>query len=397
MIRINKKILTTLLLSSALLLPTASPQTVQAATTETKYEWIYYGDDDSGYNQQLPVIIRNGVPYIEFKFTAMMAGLEYSLDSTGKRAGFNGWSKKIGVRDGSKIAMLDGKKVTMEGAAFLKKNPNSEEMDMYVPFKFAVQALGGKYDGYDPATHTVKASDIHDYSSVSKVYKGVTYTVTKANGDIFSTVGNNKPIKLTSLNASLDLSDINIRSTPKGLLLITVNDSYGEPHINSQLFQVLLKKGQVIRRTSVDFNWGSTDRVDSYNNRIVLNDGQKLRIIEDGTGNVLETINLLDLAGKGKNQLYSIEAIDDAMILIRNAGDRQLQLISRKTGKSVILFDQLLTPKQQELVKLDSGPMGAGDGLTFIKQKGDTLYFTISAEGLAKTTATYSLSKLAAL
>ncbi|WP_046228197.1 stalk domain-containing protein [Paenibacillus dauci] len=392
----NKKILTTLLLSSALLLPTASPQTVQAATTETNYEWSYQGE---GYNASFKdkTIVRNGVNYIEFTSVAWLANLNYTLDFKGKRAGFNAWIKKIAVRDGSKIAMLDGKKVTMEGAAFLKNNPQSEKMEVYVPLKFAVQALDGKYNKYDSATHMIKISNIHNYSFISKVYKGVTYTVTKANGDIFSTVGNNKPIKLTSLNASLDLSDINIRSTPKGLLLITVNDSYGEPHINSQLFQVLLKKGQVIRRTSVDFNWGSTDRVDSYNNKIVLNDGQKLRIIEDGTGNVLETINLLDLAGKGKNQLYSIEAIDDAMILIRNTGDRQLQLISRKTGKSVILFDQLLTPKQQELVKLDSGAMGAGDGLTFIKQKGDTLYFTISAEGLAKTTATYSLSKLAAL
>ncbi|WP_046215939.1 hypothetical protein [Paenibacillus wulumuqiensis] len=361
-----------------------------------KYQWSYQGE---GYNNSFEdtTIIRNRVTYIEFTSLASLANLDYTLDTTGKRAGFNAWIKKIAVRDGSKIAMLDGKKVTMQGAAFLKKNPQSEQMEVYVPFKFAVQALDGKYDGYDPATHMVKASNIHNYSFISKAYKGVTYTVTKANGDLFTAVGKNKPIKLTSLNTSLDLSDITIRSTPKGLLLITVNDSYGEPHINSQLFQLLLKKGQIIRRTGVDFNWGSTDLVDSYNNNVVLNDGKKLRIIEDGTGKVLETIDLLDLGGKGKNQMYSIEAIDDDMMLIRNTADYQLQLISRKTGKSVILFDQLLTPEQQEFVKIDSGPMGARDGLTFVKRKGNTLYFTVEAQGLTKKTVTYNLSKLAAL
>ncbi|WP_458119981.1 hypothetical protein [Paenibacillus sp. Z6-24] len=91
----NKKILTSLLLSSALLLPTAYSQPIQAAATETKYEWSYYGEGDSGSTQEVSTIMRNGIPYIEFNFTAMMAGLKYSQDSTGKRAGFNGWIKKL--------------------------------------------------------------------------------------------------------------------------------------------------------------------------------------------------------------------------------------------------------------------------------------------------------------
>lgn len=388
----NKKTWITLALSSALLLP-LSPASLQAASSPQ----VILHFDSGSYTGESPqnIIVRNGVNYMDISYFSGWLGLEFKLDAAGKRASFNGWNKKFAVRDGSKIAMLDGKSVTLQAPAIIRKNKQADTPSVYVPLRFAAQALDGKLVSPNASNGSYQINNMHTYAVVTDVYQGTTYTLTKLNGDLYATRGKKDPVKLASLHAGFDSTGMEFRSTPGGLLLITVNDAYGEPHINSQQFQLLFKNGQLIRQTEVDYGWGSINTVNGYDDKIVMNDGIHLRVIEDGTGSVLQTLNLVEMAGKGKDQqYYSVEAIDQDMLLIRNAVDHQLQLINRKNGNSVLLYQQFLTPEQQQGVEEDTGPFGGGDRLKFTKRSGSTLYFTYAGFNGESKKYTYNLDEL---
>ncbi|WP_017811661.1 copper amine oxidase N-terminal domain-containing protein [Paenibacillus shenyangensis] len=387
----NKKAWITLALSSALLLP-ISPASVQAASSPQLILHYAGGGYTSEFSETL--LVRNGVNYVNIGYYPSSLGLELKIDASGKRASYNGWNKKFAVRDGSKTAMLDGKIVTMQAPALIRKDKKTDTSSIYVPLRFAAQALDGKLVSPNAQHNTYQINDMHTYEVVTDVYKGTTYTLTKLNGDLYASRGKQDPVKLASIQTGLDSTGMEFRSTPGGLLLITVNDSYGEPHINSQQFQLLFRDGKLVRQTSVDYGWGRSNTVNSYDNKLVMNDGTNLRIIEDGTGKVLQTLNLVELAGKGKDQKYSVEAIDQDMLLIRNARDHQLQLINRKNGNSVLLYQQFLTHEQQQGVEEDIGPMSGGDRIDFTKRVGNTLYFTYADFDKGTVKTTYNLDKL---
>ncbi len=392
----NKKSCTALLLSAALLFSPLAVQPAQAAGSSYQFKIITKTDQYSSVYQDA-AYMRNGTLYVQLNYLANNYGLEANFDATGKRAGFNGWLKKIGVRDGSKTAVVDCKIVTMSQPAYFKKEKDSKEPGIYVPFKFAVEALGGTYVGYNAKTKVVTAKNLKKYDVVSTSYDGMTYAIEKGGGNVFSWDGKGKPVKIASLQGDLDWVDFKIRSTPKGLVLFSISNSYGEPHINSETYQLLFKQGKLIRQNHADYGWGRSDLIDTYNGQIIMNDGKKLRLIEDGTGNVAETLDLIKLGNKGADQQYSVEAMDDDMLLIRNSHDYQLAVVDRSSGRSVVIYKQVLTTAEQQNVDIDSGggPMGSGDGLTYEKRVGNILYFTYNPlSDSGKRTVTYDLSKL---
>ncbi len=393
---INKKSCTALLLSAALLFTPIAAQPAQAASGNTYQFQIITKTDQYSSVYQDAAYMRNGTLYVQLNYLVSQYGLKVSFDATGKRAGFNGWLKKVGVRDGSKTAVVDGKIVTMSQPAYFKKDKESTEIGVYVPFKFAVEALGGTYVGYNAKTKVVTAKNLKNYDVAYASHDGITYAIEKSGGNVFSWDGKGKPVKIASLQGDLDWVDFKIRKTPKGLLLFSVSNSYGEPHINSETYQLLFKNGKLIRQNHADFGWGRADLIDTYNGQIIMNDSQKLRLIEDGTGNVVDTIDLTKLGNKGADQQYNVEAMDDDMMLIRNGHDYQLAVVDRSSGRSVLLYKQLLSVAEQKEVELDNGgPMGGGDGLTYEKRVGNMLYFTFNPLfNSAKRTVTYDLGKL---
>ncbi|MFD1886632.1 copper amine oxidase N-terminal domain-containing protein [Paenibacillus wenxiniae] len=392
----HKKSCTALLLSAALLCTPLAAQPAQAASDSNYQFQIITKTNQYSSVYQDAVYMRNGTLYVQLNDLVSHYGLQVSFDSTGKRAGFNGWLKKIGIRDGSKTAVVDGKIVTMSQPAYFKKEKDSTEPVVYVPFKFAVEALGGTYVGYNVKTKVVTAKNLQNYDVVSTSYDGMTYAIEKSGGQVFSWDGKGKPVKIATLQGDLDWVDFKIRMTPKGLLLFSISNSYGEPHINSETYQLLFKDNKLIRQNHADFGWGRPDLIDTYNGQILMNDSKKLRLIEDGTGNVVETIDLTKLGNKGADQQYNVEEMDADMMLIRNNHDYQLAVVDRSSGRSVTLYKQLLSVAEQKEIELDNGgPMGNGDGLTYEKRVGNTLYFTFNPLFTSgKRTVTYNLDKL---
>ncbi|MFD1886631.1 copper amine oxidase N-terminal domain-containing protein [Paenibacillus wenxiniae] len=393
-----KKSAASILLSTALLCsPLATYHTYAAAKSDYHYELSIVGEP-APYVQQDDVYMHGGTLYVQLNALADRYWVQPSFDATGTRAGFNGWLKKFAVRDGSKTAIVDGKVVTMSKPAYFKKEKDNKQPVVYVPFPFAIEALGGTYTGYNAQTKTVTAKNMQTPHVIYTTHHGIMYGVDQNGGDVFTWDGKGKPVHILSLHHDLDSCGIDVETTPGGLLLITIGNSYGEPHLNSEVYQFLYKNGALIRQNHADYRPGHTDLLDNYKGKIMMNDSHILRLIEDGSGNVVQTIDLTRLGNKGTDQQYSIEAMDDDMMLIRNAHDFELSVANLHTGHSAVLYKQILSANEKKDVEWSlSGAdrfMGA-DRLTFQKRVGNTLYFTFDPpNGDASRTVTYDLNQL---
>jgi len=342
----------------ALLLPTSVSAAAQASY-EFNWEW---GGRESG-----AALVKNGVTFVASDSVAVGAGLEVKWDKTGKRAQYDGWNKSIAVRVGSKTGVLDGKMVKLEGAPFLF------EKRLYMPARFVVGALGGGNVTWDAKAKTIKADRLKTFKQYIYSYEGSTYTIEPRKGILYVKEGKGALRELAKLGESLhDYLTFEFQKTPGGLLVLNLEDNYGEPHINNQLFTLVIKNGKVIQQSNVYYFKRFEQNVTQADGQLLLNNGKTLRLIEDGTGKVIETIDLVALGGEDDN--YFIEYFDKDVFLLRANKNGILKLVNRESMTATVLYKELLGDKQQENVETNDLPY-FGDFLKLIKREGDILYF----------------------
>lgn len=349
------------ILAAAVAATLVFPSIVNAGgTAYYRFSWENGGDLSGG------AIVKNGTTYVP-ALIAQMAGMTLHWDKTHKRAKFEGYGKKAAVRVGSKTGFVDSHLVDVGGAPFLY------EEELYLPAQFIIQTLEGGSIRWDAQHYLVSASGLHTYAGVSQTYAGNTYSIVKKTGDLFVMGRNGVQTKIANLGSQLnDGVTMDFKKTPEGLLLVTILDNYGEPHINNHVFTLILKNGAVIRQSDVGYWNRFTNNVTQYGNHLLLTDGKLLRIIEDGTGIVTQTLNLVKLGGEDDN--YFIEGIADDFLLIRPNNSGLLTLVDRNSGGSVKLYDKLLDADDIEYVTTNDVPY-KGDYLKYVKRNGPTLYF----------------------
>lgn len=349
------------LLVPVLLMITMFPAMSSAAST-AYFKYTY----DGGGQATIPALLKEGTVYVSAGIMES-AGLKVSWDKPQKRAVFEGWQKSVVVTVGGKTAVIDGKAISLGGAPFRYKE------ELYVPARFLVQALDGKSVSWDAEHSVYTAIGIHSYEHATAKYEGITYSVDKKNGKLYSRTPSGGTRMLADLGSQLyDMVNFEFQKTPKGLIYLTLSDIYGEPHINNKWYTLIIKDGMVIRQASVGYWIRFGDNVKMYGSSLLLTDGKTLRVIEDGTGKVTETLDLVKLGGESDK--YLLEGMDDDFLLIRPNQKGLLMLIDRKTGEKTLLYKELLDTDQQEYAETNDIPF-YGDQLQFIRREGDVLLF----------------------
>lgn len=257
--------------------------------------------------------------------------------------------------------------VNLQGAPFIFKE------ELYLPARFVVLALGGGNVSWDARTHTLKADQLQSYKKYDFVHEGLKYTVAGKSGILYVTDGKGVQRELANLGTPInEFLTFSVEKTPGGLLVLSLHDNYGEPHFGNQLFTLVIKDGNVISQASVKY-WNRFEtNVTRAEGQLLLNDGNTLKIIEDGTGNVMETIDLVQLGGEEDD--YFIEYFDKDVFLLRANKSGILKLIDRAAGTSTVLYKELFDAKYQEYAEFNDSPY-RGDFLKLIKREGDMLYF----------------------
>ncbi|MFE4709834.1 copper amine oxidase N-terminal domain-containing protein [Paenibacillus sp. NPDC056722] len=322
---------------------------------------------DGGGQSTSAALIKDGITYVSSGHWEA-AGLRGVWDQGHKRVEFTGWEKKIAVRIGSKTGVLDGKLVSLGGVPF---ETNGQ---LYVPADFLVKSLEGETVSWDAAKKIYTAKEIKSFSSTSAKFGGNTYTVDKKAGRLYVTDSSGRTRLLANLGSELyDMVAFDFQKTPKGLIYLTLTDVYGEPHIHNKWYTLIIKDGGVIRQANVGYYMRYGNNVKIAGNQLLLTDGKTLRLIEDGTGNVTQTLDLTKLGGV--SDTYLVEGMDDDFLLIRPNQQGFLMLIDRKTGSETLLYKELLDPEQQNFAETNDLPF-FGDNLKFVKREGNALLFT---------------------
>lgn len=391
----NKKWLILPALAASLLASTVVPEVSYAA--DAAYAQLTYKNGGTlSMGSSDAALIKNGVSYFSAS-VALTAGLELTWDKSGKRAQFSGWDKSITVRIGSRTGTVDGRQVNMGGTPFMYNK------QLYIPAQFLVSAMGGGTVRWNPEKKVLLANGLQLFRSYTETFNGVKYGVSKDTGELAVLSPGGKKRTLANLGTQLDVVDFEFERTPGGLLLMKIRNNYGEPHINNQWVTLLLKNGSVIRKSDVGFRATFGEPAVKWNGKFLLGDGKQLRIVEDGTGKVTETIDLAKLIGPQPNPdlpsvtvgdaTYNVEGFDQDFALVRRGNNGFLTLVLRKTGERIELYKTFFPKERQQEIETNDA-MFPGDGLRYQGRKGNILTFTAySLSGGKEQKFTFDLSK----
>ncbi|WP_454191527.1 stalk domain-containing protein [Paenibacillus sp. Marseille-Q7038] len=349
---------------AASILFTTQPLQGEAASNPS-YELVL----DSGSVIEGKAMIKNGVSYLPLLQISKDLSLSATLDQSGKRVTLMSPSLNVAVRLNSKQAVVNGKGITMSAA------PMKSGKDIYVPASFLVSALQGEGLTYDRSAKKLSATGIYSGNDPS-VYGGLRYEISRE-GELFTTNAKGTKKQLYDFNKEIYNQPVyQFTKTATGLVILNISDYYGEPMLNKQTFTIVIKNGAVIRQSYVKYyNRFEENAVLSVDKKeIVLTDGETLRILEDGTGKIIQTYDLKKLGSE--DDTYFVEAVDKEYLLIRPNKKGLLTYIDRATGERTLLYKQLLNKADQEYAEINDIPF-YGDQIRFTLRKGDTLTFHI--------------------
>lgn len=384
--KITRKMLLLPVLAFALAGGTAVVPASAKAVSEVQIQLTYGNESGISGSSVGKAQIKNGISYMQASLVRPM-GIEILWNNADKSATFSGWNKSFRVQLGSSTGLLDGKKVSLGGTPYMA------DKELYVPAKFIAAALEGGTVRWDPVKQTLLVNRLHMYRSYAETFEGQTYSLSLDSGELYFTSKQKTKHKLATLDRGLDVVDFTFEHTPAGLTLLQISNLYGEPHVFADYYTYLVKNGSVIRQghTSTYTSFG-TSPVWS-DGKLVMNDGQTLRLIEDGTGAVSETVDLPHLMGATvtKDVYYNVEAVYKDVLLVRPQDTALLTLVDRTTGEQTPLYKQLLSAdRQKDAEQIDY--MFPGDHIKLSGRKGNVFTFTVNnMDGSGESVLTYTL------
>lgn len=355
------------LAASAILLSAYSVEpTAVRAETDIKYE-LYL---DSNELISGSTVVDKGLAYLPLKTIAEQLGA--NVVQNGNRITVRGKVYSFAIRIGSNTAVLNGKSTRMKGS------PWTRNEEVFVPAKFLVDALKGTGLKYEPEVKTIVASDIYSGHNKSH-YGGLNYRIS-SDGKLSATNSEGVTKQLYDFETeTYNPHNFEFTKTNQGLLILRITDIYGEPMVQQHVFTVIMKNGAVIRQSKVNYfkRFANNAAVSVNGKELVLTDGIKLRILEDHTGSVKETYDLIELGGvEGK---YAVEAVEDDFLLIRSNTKGLLTYIDRRTRERIVLYKELLPLEEQQYAENNDVPY-YGDEIYFLRRTEQNLEFKITEE-----------------
>lgn len=128
--------------------------------------------------------------------------------------------------------------------------------------------------------------------------------------------------------------------------------------------------------------------------KLLLNDGRTLRLIKDGTGDGIETVDLARLMGTSKNNpptvYYNVEGWYSDVAVIRPGDTAFLTLVNRSTSVQTPLYKVLVDADRQRVIE-QGDSMFPGDNIFLTGRTGNNLTFTGYNTGGKEEVYTYTL------
>lgn len=266
----------------SVLLP-LGPQKSEAASKYVDLE-IQWAD---GRINHVETLIKDGVTYGNFFSLGIKAGLVWGMEDD-KTAVLKSSEKHIVVHLGSRIAEVDGQKVDMG------TEPVSYISQLYVPIRFLASALDGEVTHRDTKTNKITVTGLSNYTDTFYGSDmGYTYVIRATKGDleITNTSTGQKssiPLGIKDINVNTHDLKINFKRSPQNLLIVIIEHTNRKTE-DYDLYTLVFKNKGLIRK-SIAHGVMEPHEILNSDGSIQLIDDNKIRIIDDGSGKVLEVL-----------------------------------------------------------------------------------------------------------
>lgn len=277
-----KTAIAVLLMSSAIL-PLGAQETEAASKyVELEAQW------EDGQAAHIQTLHKDGVTYGSLFSLGSGSGLLWGMEND-NTAVLKRDQKRIVVHMGSRIAEVDGREVDMG------REPVWYISHLYVPIRFLASALDGEVADRDPKTGKVTVTGLNNYTDIFYgSMLGYSFRIQAANGNLeFTDLYTGKkdliPLGMKDINVNTHELTLNFESTPQHLQVLFIE--YTNRKTGDYDLYTLVFKNQGLIRKSVAH--GLKEKHDSFESdgTIQLIDDQNIRMIEDGSGQVLEVIS----------------------------------------------------------------------------------------------------------
>jgi len=335
---------------------------------------------DIDFGKSLPKLINNH----------LLIPLRTLSELSGNIVSYNAQTKKISITAtmGSQISLTIGStQVTKdEKALSLDVSPAIYNQVTYVPLRFVSEALG--YDVKWDQKNNIVSLSMNSVESKHFKFNIVQKTLYQKTSDKDIVIASGIEIPY------LDQLSIEEKKTLNGNYLVSIDNCYGEPHINNDISTYYIANNTLIDSSSIYYWNVNIYSLNQYGDAIILTDGQTAKIYNDTTlllEKTIDLVSLMDEAGPD-GMSYVLEGMGKNFLLVRGFSGF-LTLIDTSTGDKVQLYKELLPPAEIEYAATNDIPRH-GDYLEFKKQEGNNLYFE-NQSGLTalKPVYTYELEK----
>lgn len=348
--------------------PPLRPEPVAAADT-TKQEPI------EQYLQNAP-FKKSGQLYLPLKEIALSLEMHVNNNRKTKTIEVTGIQQYAKLQIGkSKAIGKDNKSISLGAPVINKKG------ELYVPASLFSKLFGVKI------TVKTKKSIVYSYNakySMMKTGNALFWLNTKSS-DLYMGLSGQLPKRIGKLPIE-DPDWLYCKAAwqiDKSTYVLDINNDYGEPHINTTWYRILIHDGEIVQQSNMSFGGFSQgfpqENIVSSHGQILMNDGHKARLYTP-EGQLAETLDLIKLGGA--EDTYCIEAIEPDFLLIRPHSKGTLLLIDRKSGKQTPLYLSLLD--KDSIERVEAFDFEINDGLKYTGRDGSILKFDWKAIGSKK-------------
>ncbi|SMF85334.1 Copper amine oxidase N-terminal domain-containing protein [Paenibacillus uliginis N3/975] len=241
---------------------------------------------EDGRITHIETLLKDGVTYGSL-FSGSEAGLLWEMEND-NMAVLRRNEKRIVVHMGSRIAEVDGREVDMGS------EPVRYISHLYVPIRFLASVLDGEVANRDTKTGKVTVTGLNNYTDAFYgSMMGYSYMIRAAKGDLeitgaYTGQKTTIPLGIKDINVNTHDLTLNFKWTPKNLLIVTIE--YSNRKTGDYDLYALVFKNQGMIRKSVAHGLMEQHEILKSDGTIQLIDDKNIRIIDDGSGDVLEVI-----------------------------------------------------------------------------------------------------------
>ncbi|WP_141501164.1 stalk domain-containing protein [Paenibacillus luteus] len=335
-----------------------------------------------------PLLI-NGAVLLPLREIGTLMNSKTTYFSEGKSIIVNSPTTHIEMRLGSKQTMLNGKSYTLPT---IPKNINGT---VYVPVRFVTEGLGAGVQWFDKEQRVNLAFN-QRYIFAEKGVKS--YWVDKKDGKLYLSVNAKAATFVADTDVNIwEYPTFSIDTLSSNVDLLKIHDNYGEPHLNDDIYKLLIVDEKLKLETKVQY-WGihPIQNIDwsTGKNALLLNGTQLIEVNRDGS--VKATHDLKTLTGLDASS-FQVELYDEEYMVVRPHDTGWLTLIDRKTNKATRLADVLLDKDKLEIyrtIDIRDSYFYQWDGLKVIERVGSSLLLShVYFMDRTETKLTYNLTE----